>query len=90
VPQHRVDYEVAHWYTATHPDSHFTQTLTVQRSTHAERLILRNFDFTVDRGATPEVYRLGSEAEIIALLKERFTLEWPSDAQLPELQPIVR
>jgi N-hydroxyarylamine O-acetyltransferase len=91
VPQYTVDYEMAHWYTTTHPDSHFLRTLTVQRSTHDERLILRNFDFAIDRGAgPPEVHRIGSEAEIITLLQERFGLDWPSDARLPELQPMTR
>jgi N-hydroxyarylamine O-acetyltransferase len=87
LPHHPIDYELANWYTATHPDSHFTRTLTVQRSTHVERLILRNFEFSIDRGAgPPETRRLAGEAEIIALLKERFGLDWPSDARLPELQ----
>jgi N-hydroxyarylamine O-acetyltransferase len=90
VPQHAVDYAMAHWYTSTHPDSHFLRTLTVQRSTHVERLILRNFDFTIDRGSTPEIYKLGGETEIITVLKEHFGLDWPSDAKLPELQPIER
>jgi N-hydroxyarylamine O-acetyltransferase len=35
------DVEMANWYTSTHPASIFRNTLTIQRATPAERLILR-------------------------------------------------
>jgi N-hydroxyarylamine O-acetyltransferase len=83
-----VDYEMANWYTSTHPDSIFVRSLTAQRSTHVERLILRNFDFTIDRGGGAlEKRHLSGEAELPPLLKERFGIDWPADARLPELRP---
>jgi N-hydroxyarylamine O-acetyltransferase len=87
-PQLPVDYEMANWYTSTHPDSIFVRSLTAQRSTHVERLILRNFDFTIDRGGGAlEKRHLSGEAELPPLLKERFGIDWPADARLPELRP---
>jgi N-hydroxyarylamine O-acetyltransferase len=45
-PQTPGDVDVANHYTATHPDSIFRKTLTIQRSSRAERLILRNHTLT--------------------------------------------
>ena len=87
-PQVAADFEVANWYTATHPDSIFMRTLTCQRSTHVERLILRNYDFSIDRGGQPEKYRLANEDQIWSVLSERFGIARPADAKLPELRPM--
>jgi N-hydroxyarylamine O-acetyltransferase len=40
-PQTAADIEVANHYTATHPDSRFRRTLTIQRGTRDERTLLR-------------------------------------------------
>jgi N-hydroxyarylamine O-acetyltransferase len=45
-PQTPGDVEVANHYTSTHPDSMFRRTLTIQRTTRAERTILRQNIFT--------------------------------------------
>ena len=45
-PQTPGDVEVANHYTSTHPDSVFRRTLTIQRTTRAERTILRHNTFT--------------------------------------------
>jgi N-hydroxyarylamine O-acetyltransferase len=45
-PQTPGDVEVANHYTATHPNSLFRRTLTIQRTTRAERTILRHNTFT--------------------------------------------
>lgn len=84
-PQLPADYEMANWYTSTHPSSIFVRSLTVQRSTHAERFILRNFDFTIDQGFSPQTYRLNGEAELWPLLRERFGIVMPAETKLPEL-----
>jgi N-hydroxyarylamine O-acetyltransferase len=86
VPQLPVDYEMANWFTSTHPTSIFVRSLTVQRSTHAERLILRDFDFTIDRGAVPETKRINGEAELWPLLRDRFGIVLPPETKLPELK----
>ena len=49
-PQTPWDVEVANHFTATHPDSTFRRTVTVQRSSRDERLILRNSVLTRYRG----------------------------------------
>jgi N-hydroxyarylamine O-acetyltransferase len=41
-PQTAWDVEVANHFTATHPDSIFRRTLTIQRCCRTERLVLRN------------------------------------------------
>ena len=41
-PQLLADYEMANYYTSTHPDSRFVQTLTVQLPTPGERTSLIN------------------------------------------------
>jgi N-hydroxyarylamine O-acetyltransferase len=41
-PQTAGDIEVANHYTATHPDSRFRRTLTIQRGTRVERTLLRD------------------------------------------------
>ena len=45
-PQTPGDVEVANHYTSTHPNSMFRRTLTIQRTTRKERLILRHDTFT--------------------------------------------
>jgi N-hydroxyarylamine O-acetyltransferase len=49
-PQTRWDVEVANHFTATHPESVFRRTLTIQRSSRTERIILRNDVLTRYRG----------------------------------------
>jgi N-hydroxyarylamine O-acetyltransferase len=39
-PQQDVDYEIANWYTATHPSSRFRRELIVTRTTHEARHVL--------------------------------------------------
>lgn len=52
-PQTPGDVEVANHFTATHPDSIFRRTLTVQRSSAAERVILRSDALTRYRDGHP-------------------------------------
>jgi N-hydroxyarylamine O-acetyltransferase len=85
-PQEPVDYEVANWYTSTHPDSHFLRTLTAQRSTAAERMILRNRELIVDRGGPPQVEQLTGNEQVMKVLRERFGIELPTETRLPDLR----
>jgi len=78
-PQEPVDYETANWYTSTHPNSRFVQTLTVQRLRADARLTLRNRELITDRGETVTSRTLQDQAEIIAVLAESFGLEFPPD-----------
>src|SRR3546814_4620653 len=48
-PPAPIDYEVANWYTATHPDSHFRHELIAARTAAAARLALRDNRLTIRR-----------------------------------------
>jgi N-hydroxyarylamine O-acetyltransferase len=71
-----VDYEVANWYTSTHPRSRFVTTLTVQISRPEARHVLRALRYTVTQGDESETREMGAE-ELPALLRERFGLDLP-------------
>lgn len=79
-PLHDVDYELANWYTATHPQSHFRHRLIVTRTTPEARHVLWGGRLTV---RTPDggMERRALDAdEIERELAERFLLpveqEW--------------
>ncbi|MDP2135843.1 MAG: arylamine N-acetyltransferase, partial [Sulfuritalea sp.] len=59
-------------YTATHPDSRFVHTLTVQLPGPQRRMILRNRELIEDRGASVTTRTLGSDAEVAQVLRETF------------------
>lgn len=84
-PQHLADFEMANYYTSTHPNSRFLQTLTVQLPAPEQRLILRNRELIYDRGATVETRVLADEAEVVRTLRELFGLHWKHDG--PVLPP---
>src|SRR4030095_7939293 len=76
-PQEPIDYEPANWYTSTHPNSRFVQTLTAQRLGADARFALRNRELITDRGETVTSRTLQDHAEILAVLAESFGLEFP-------------
>jgi N-hydroxyarylamine O-acetyltransferase len=80
-PQFPVDFEVANYYVSTHPDSRFTQTLTVQRSTPEGRYILRDREFTVVRDEVVNSHPVKDEEELLSLLAGTFGLEFPSETR---------
>ena len=75
VPEARepIDFEVANWYTSTHPKSRFVTTLTAQLPTPEARYILRNRTLTTIRESVPESRELG-DTELLELLGSRFGL----------------
>lgn len=82
-PQLRVDYEVASWYVSTHPESRFVQTLTAQLPSPERRLVLRGRELVEDRGGEAVASRtLADEAEVLAVLAERFGLRLPPGTRL--------
>jgi N-hydroxyarylamine O-acetyltransferase len=73
-PQLDPDYELANWYTATHPESHFRHRLIVTRTTSEARHVLLGGRLTV-RSRDGKVARRFLEAdEIERELAERFRL----------------
>ena len=73
-PQQHADYEMANHYVATHPDSRFVRTLTVQLPTPAGRHILRNRELILDRGGDAHSRQLADDDELLAVLAGTFGL----------------
>jgi N-hydroxyarylamine O-acetyltransferase len=77
-PQIAVDFEPANHYTATHPESRFVRTLTVQLPTPEVRYVLRNRELILDRGGTVSRRVLTDDDELLAVLAEVFGLRFPA------------
>jgi N-hydroxyarylamine O-acetyltransferase len=86
-PQEWVDYDLANYYTSTHPQSRFTQTLTAQRVSPEARLILRNRELIVDRGGALETRLLADDAEVLAVLARDFDLPFPPGTRFSARDP---
>jgi N-hydroxyarylamine O-acetyltransferase len=80
-PYLAVDFEPANHYTATHPDSRFVRTLTVQLPTPDVRTMLRNRELVLDRGGTVTRRVLADDDELLAVLAETFGLRFPADTR---------
>ena len=73
-----VDFEPANHYSATHPDSRFVRTLTVQLPTPEVRYMLRNRELVLDRGKTVTRRVLADDDALLAVLAETFGLRLPA------------
>ena len=76
-PQLPVDYEVANHYTSTWPRSPFVTKVIAQRSGLDERWMLIEDELRVERPDGTERWTVGSEAERLSILAERFGLAFP-------------
>jgi N-hydroxyarylamine O-acetyltransferase len=72
-----IDYIVGNWYTSTHPDSTFVQTLTVQRMIGSSRHVLRNLSYGVASAGGGWQIRTVTRQELVSLLREVFGLDLP-------------
>jgi len=81
-PQLPVDYEIANYYTSTHPASRFVRTLTAQRLTPEARYTLRGREYIEERGATVTRRTLSDDDEVRALLAGTFGLSVPQEMRL--------
>ena len=84
-PQCLADYEMANFYVSHHPQSRFTQTLTVQRPTPAVRYLLVDSELSADYGDRIERRKLVDAAELRQVLAELFGLRWPAAMPLPDV-----
>ena len=82
-PQLPIDYEIANYYTSTHPESRFRKTLTVQLPTPDGRTALRNRDLIVDTGAATTTRVMADDEEIRRVLGTTFGLAAPADLRIP-------
>jgi N-hydroxyarylamine O-acetyltransferase len=77
------DYEVANWFTSTHPSSQFTRTLMAARAVPGRRFALRDNQLAVHAlDGTTERRTLRSAGELRQALEETFAIRLP---QAPEL-----
>ena len=83
-PQHQADYEVANWYTSTHPSSPFLRSLIVGKVAPGCRYTLFNNDFAVHRHSDNRTDRrtLVNAAEIREVLEAVFGLRLPATPEL--------
>ena len=82
-PQLLPDYAMANHFVSTHPDSPFVRMLTAQLPTPAVRYILRGRELIEDRGAEVVTSTIAGEADLRAILADRFGLNLPSDWTVP-------
>ncbi len=80
VPREAVDFEVANWYTSTHPESRFVKTLTAQLILPCGRRILRGLDYTDVRNGEVS-HRVLEVTEIPSVLRRDFGLDIPDGAR---------
>lgn len=73
-PQLDVDFELANWFTATHPSSHFRHGLTAARTTPEARYALLNGRFTIRTPGSGEDRRMLDAEAIEQTLVETFHL----------------
>lgn len=80
-----IDRELANWFTSAHPQSHFRTRLVAARALpEGGRLTLLNRELTVrGRSGEAQTRLLGSPAELLHVLKDRFGLSFPPDTLFP-------
>jgi len=79
-----VDFEVANWFTSTHPQSRFRQNLIIARPDGDRRLTFLNREFTVRPLEGPAEKRLlGSPDELLEVLAHHFGLHFPPATRFP-------
>jgi N-hydroxyarylamine O-acetyltransferase len=77
-----MDYEVANWFTATHPRSRFRQNLIASRLVGDARMNLLNRSLTIwDRDGRSRSQTVESPAALGALLTGTFGLALPATAE---------
>ncbi len=77
-PQYPIDYEVANYFTSTHPRSIFLKMLLVQRPGPEVRQVLRDRELTITRGEETVIRPIESDDELLALLANTFGLHFPA------------
>jgi N-hydroxyarylamine O-acetyltransferase len=82
-PHHHVDFEMGSWFVSTHPSSIFRRIVTAQLSTTEARHIIRDREYTLDRGATKEVVAIADDEELLRLMRERIGLDFPPGTRFP-------
>jgi N-hydroxyarylamine O-acetyltransferase len=77
-----IDFEMANYYTATHPESAFTQRILARAFTRDGRVSIANRDATIVRGGETRTLQLPDRTALRALVAEHFGFD------LPELETL--
>jgi hypothetical protein len=77
-PHYPVDYEMANYFTSTHPSSPFVQTLTAQRAWPGKRAILRNRDLVLREGKDARTTAIRDPQHLLEVLDRHFGLSFPA------------
>ena len=83
-PVYPVDFEMANWFTSTHPQSPFVRTLTVQRTTRMVRNVLRYPVYTETRESSI-VTREIARHDLLPLLRQVFQIDLPDETVFPAI-----
>lgn len=73
-----IDFEMANHFTATHPASHFTQSLMMRAYTADGQVRIRNRDVTLIRGAETQTFQLSDRAQLRELVATHFGFDLPA------------
>jgi N-hydroxyarylamine O-acetyltransferase len=85
---HPIDFQVANWFTSTHPQSPFVRTLTAQRTTRVARYVLRYPTYSEIRESGTDTREI-SRAELLPLLRDVFLIDLPDNTIFPVIDRIV-
>ena len=81
-PQSRADFEVANWFTSTHPRGRFTRNLVAARVVGDTRVNLLNASLSIRRpGGTVEQRTLADPQDLRAVLEGVMGLDLPVPAE---------
>jgi N-hydroxyarylamine O-acetyltransferase len=73
-----IDFEIANWFSCSHPRAHFMNNLIVARVDGDRRLTIANRDFTIrPLGEAPERRELVSREDLLDVLARYFDLKFP-------------
>jgi N-hydroxyarylamine O-acetyltransferase len=77
-PQHAVDYEMANWFTSTHPGSRFQQNLIVTAAEPGVRSSLFNRELSIYQDGRVEKTVVDDPDHLLEVLATRFRLAFPA------------
>lgn len=83
-PQHPADYEMANYYTSTHPQSAFRLKLTAQRSWPEARIALRNRELVRRTANGTERITIRDPEHLLEVLDREFGLRFPPGTRFPQ------
>ena len=73
-----IDFEMANHFTATHPASHFTQSLMLRTYTEDGQVRVRNRDVTLIKGSETQTFQLADRAQLRELVAAHFGFDLPA------------